>query len=723
MFAFFSGLSRRPVSCLILSGAILTSAGALGGQAYAQDKPDAVTLDPVTVTARKLEEPVQRIPFGISVFDAGSIERRAIRDARSFGRDVPGFNFVDTGVRGSNIPNIRGVGSFFPQSSDDTSVPVFIDGVPVPVRAQDRDFFDIERIEVLRGPQNTLYGRNAQAGAINITTAAPTLEPLFEIGGEIGNFEFGRVTALASGPFSESLAGRLAAEFRTRDGDIRDINSGDHARDQDLAILNGKVTWYPGDATDVHLAVRYGNYDEQPTQGAWFENPEFPELSLDRPQDYDLETLGVGITLSHDFETATLTAVTGLQHYTSEFFADDTDGLVGSALSGFPPAFFNDPDADFRTIEDDDLQLSQELRFDGELEDGTRWLAGVNVFRSDLDLDFTFNSTGFILGDFDNSFTTTSYSGFGEVVVPITDRVNLSGGLRYTHEVKEFDGRFTDRSGGAFGADANEERDLNFDLVTGRAALTYDFLPELTGFASISRGAKSGGFQLADTDVARGRATGTFDAAHTWAYEAGVRGTLFDRTLDVSASVFFNDTKDEHIQVTQPLTFQSVIENVDTRTYGLELEGAFRPIEQLALSGGLALLETEITSSDDPGVETGNEVPFAPRVSFNLAAQYEHPLDLLAREGVVFGRIDYQFVGARSIDPQNSFDLGSFDVVNLRAGWDSGSVSVYGFVMNLFDESYAETAFRFGDAPGGERVSVGIPGQPRRFGVGAKIRF
>lgn len=720
---------KQSSSCAVLGSAVTVGSVLATGSAAAQDTSgvdetaDVTFLEAITVTARKIEEPVQRIPFGITVFNAETIERERIRDVRSFGRITPGLNFVDTGVRGSNIPNIRGVGSFFPQSSDDTSVAVFVDGVPIPLRAQDREFFDINRIEVLRGPQNTLYGRNAQAGAINITTADPTFESYFEFGGEMANFQGRRVMALASGPLSETVAGRIAAQFDTREGDIRDFNTGDEVRDQDLVNANGKLLWKPSDATEVKLAVRYAHYDEQPTQGAHFESPDFPQLFLDTAQRSDLETLGGGLTVTHDFGAATLVSLTGFQQYKTDFLADDTDGFVFQALTGFPPVFFNDPTSDFRTIKDDYEQISQEIRLEGETANGTRWLTGVNVFHSALDVDFTFNSTGFILGDFNNHFESTSYAVFGEVTLPVTDRLRVITGLRYTHEIRDFEGLFTDQSGGLLGADSEQDGTRSFDLVTGRGALTFDFLPKLTGFASMARGAKAGGFQLVDTDVANGFVASQFDPAYTWSYETGVRGTIFKGAVDLSASTFFTDTTDEHVQVFEPRTFQSVIENIDTQTYGFELEGAVRPTAHLTFSGGLALLETEITKSDDPTVLVGNEVPFAPAVAFNLAAQYEHPLVLFRRDGRAFGRAEYEYVGLRTVDPQNTFDLPSYDVVNLRAGWDSETFSVYGYITNLLDETYAETAFRFGTSPTGELVSVAIPGDPRRIGVGAKVRF
>lgn len=696
--------------------AVILATAASGSPAYGQDEAEPQVLGTITVNARKVEEPVQRIPFGISVFDSNSIEEQDIRDTRSFSRKVPGLNFVDTSQRGSNVSNIRGVGSFFPQSSDDTSVPVFIDGVPLPVRAQDREFFDVERIEVLRGPQNTLYGRNAQAGAINITTADPTFEPLFEIGSEFGNFGSTRVTGLASGPITDNLAGRISVQFDHKDGDIRELNSGGVLRNQDLFNANGKVSWFPDDETDVTLAIRYGKYEEDNT-GALFRAPDFPQVSFDTTPEYELETLGGGLTIRRDFEDFTLTSVTGLQYYDSDFFADDSDALI-SAARGVPSSIFNNPNLDFRFIHDEDVQVSQELRVDGELENGVLWVAGVNFFRSELFIDFTTNSLSFSNGEFNNRATSTSYAGFGEVTVPLTDRLRAIGGLRYTREIRGFDGQFTDFSGGTLGRDSNEDQDEAFNLVTGRAALTYDFLPTLTGFASFSRGAKAGGFQLVDFDARNGAETDDFDPAFTLTYEAGLRGTLLDGRLDLGASVFFNDTVDEHVQVFTPPSFEGVIENLDTETYGVELTAAVRPIEGLTLSGGLALVDTQITDTDDPTVAVGNEVPFAPEIAFDLAAQYEQPLDLFSFEGEAFGRAEYQYIGPRTIDPQNSFDLGSYDIVNLRAGWGSERVSVYGFVTNLLDENYAETAFGFG--PG---VFSATPGLPRRFGIGATVRF
>ena len=701
---------------------ILAGLLALPSTAVAQDSSDVTVLDPIIVEARRIEEPVQRIPFGITVLGSDDIERQRIQETRDFARITPGLNITDVGVRSGNTTNIRGVGSFLPISSEDTSVPVLIDGVPVPLRAADQISLDVERIEILRGPQDTLFGRNAQAGAINITTADPTFEPFFEIGGEVGNLSHGRVRALANGPLGNNLAGRVAFQFSTRDGDVPDLNLDDDARDQELVNASGKLLWLPTEDTEISLALRYGNYDEEPVPGVYLEDPGFPRLFVDTEARSDIETFGASLTARHDLSFATLTSVTGLQHYESRFEVDDTDGFIFGALTGFPPSVFNDPDADFRIDRDDSLQITQDLRLDGELENGTRWLVGLSFFYSELEFVSRTNASFFIDGVFDNFFTTTSYAGYGEVTVPVTENMRLIGGLRFTREDRELEGQFFDPSGSAAIFPSNQDS-RNFNLFSGRLGVTYDFLPEVTGFAAISRGAKSGGFQVVDYNAAFGLPSSAFDAATTLTYEVGVRGQFLDGLIDASGSVFFNDTENEQIPVFQLAPFQGFVENLDTETYGAEVEAVMRPVEGLALSGGVALLHSEITSSDTQDVQVGNQLPFAPSVAFNVAAEYERALQVLGWDGLAFGRIGYEYVGSRTVDPQNTFDLPAFDLVNLSVGWNSDSFSVYGFARNVLDESYAETAFLAGNGPNGDRVSFGIPGLPRQFGIGATIRF
>lgn len=693
---------------------------AMATKAMAQSAEPVSMLDTIIVTARKVEEPLQRVPFAVTVItDAADI-----RETRRFARETQGLNFAELGVRTANTSNIRGVGSFLPLSFEDSSVPVFVDGVPLPLGAIDIEFFDIERIEILRGPQSSVFGRNAQAGVINITTANPTEDHEVGLGVEVGNFEHRRITGLLNGPLSETFAGRFAVQYNTRDGDIPDLNLGGAARDQDILNINGKLRWTPDAKTEVTLGVRFGDYNEEPTQGVLLENPSFPELSLDMPTDLRVETYGGNLNIRRDLGFGMLTSVTGVQYFQSRLSIDDTDGIIFGALTGFPSFLFNNPDTDFRNIEQDTTQISQELRLDGETASGVRWIAGVEYLsaRSNYDqVSNSFRPTGLLFGQYRNDFETDSFAAYGEVTVPVSARLEISGGLRVTHEEKKFEARFDDFTGLAF--DTVDIGDDDFTLVTGRAAIAYDLAPTVTVFATVARGAKSGGFQLINPAVAFGIPNGGFDSAATWTYEAGSRGRLFDDRVSYSASVFFNDTDDEHVPIFQAIPFDAFVENLDTETYGGELEVIGEVFDGFSISGGLALLQTEITRSDVPGVAVGNEVPISPALSYAVGGRYERAVTLAGADGVAAASVQYQFVGKRAMDPQNSFELDSYDIVNARLGWDAKGFSIYAFADNIFDAVYASNAIFVAQSPVGEPVSFGFPGQPRRYGLGATIRF
>lgn len=711
---------------LMLSGVLAYLAAPFAAtQPVAQTNDDKVVVaDPVVVTARLIEEPIQRIPFGITVVDGSDVEDRRIDGSLSLSRTTPGLNSAGFGVRNGFFPNVRGVGSFFPLSGDDASVPVFIDGVPLAVRSQDRDLFDVQRVEVLRGPQNTLYGRNAQAGAISITSIAPSFVPEARLNFEAGTDGYGRVEAAVSGPLHEDIAGRLAVRVNTEGGDVPNDAAPQTQRSGNVANLAGSLLWDASGRTEARLNLRYGNYDETPLGPLFADLPGFPRAFQETSPIYELETLGAGITVEHEFENEiNLTSISGFQTYQTFFTQDDTDGYILEAITGLPPVFANNPAADFRVIEDDDVQFSQELRLDGGIGDGGSWVGGLSFYRNALDLTADFNSTGFVIGTFDNDFTTTGYSAFGEVTYPVMDGVRVFGGLRYTLEQKDYDTVFTDGSGRTLGFDSADSGDDTFTLVTGRAGLTYDLTPSVTAFASVARGGKTGGFQLGDLDVSAGRTVSSFENALTWTGEVGVRGTLFGDRVSFSASGFFNDTKDEHLQVFDLTTFEFIIENADTQTYGFELEGVVQATPWLRFDGSLAFLETEITSSDDPSVRSGNDVPYAPRITFALGTEFQTDFAIYGYDGALTARAEYQFVGERKGDAQNLVTLDSYGLVNLRAGWSGEHLEVYAFAENAFDEDYVDAIGIFGTGPTGAPVTSASPGLPARYGVGLTLNF
>lgn len=703
---------------------------AFADEAVTQSATELFDLGTLILNVRKVEEDAQQAPVSVTTITQRGLEEQRVREVRDVAAITPGLQLPDQGSRGLSTANIRGVGSFFPLAVDDTSVPFFVDGIPMIPRTVDRDYFDLEQIDVLRGPQSTLYGRNAQAGAIVITTAAPSEVPEYSLNLEIAEDETYRVRAIASGPLSDRLAYRFSSQYETMDGDILLLGVPGRLGDTEIYQINGKLVWDATEDTVVTATVRYDNYDELGSRGAFLPDPGFPRAQADIKPVRQIETLGFGTTVEHQLENFRFTSVTGYQDYDGLFIRDDTDRLVAAALFGTPfpfTAFLDDPTSDFRIIDETGEQITQEFRLDGDIGEEGSWVAGVSYYGIESDVDLTFNSTNFINGVFNTVSQTDSYSVFGEATVPINDRTRIIGGLRYTYEDKKYDVVFNDLSGGLLGVSAQESRSQDFDFLTGRFGISYDISDTTSGFATISRGVKSGGFELGDFDIRfPGGTTSEFDSAETMTYEMGVRGSTADGLTSFAASIFYNDTKNDNIQQFALVGLNGItsqIRDIDTESYGLEIQARHDITSRWMVEGTVALLEAKAVSFTpgtiaSPAIPVGNALPYAPDTSFSLATQYTAPMPFLGRQGDFSARLEFSYVGERAANIENSLFLSSHGVFNARVGWQSDNLEIYAFAENLFDENYQETGFLLSPA----LVGV-VPGRPRKVGLGVTVGF
>lgn len=693
-----------------------------------EDSADAILLDPITVTARKREERSVDVPLSVTVIEREELENARVFENGALARRAANVRFIDSGVRGFNRFNIRGVGDigggFAP---DDNSVGYFIDGVPVPLGAIDGDLLDVERVEVLRGPQNGLFGRNAQAGAISVVTATPNADPELSVAAEGGNLGQRKVTGIAGGALSDRVAGRVAAQYVRRDGDVSNDIGGD-IRGFDTVNLLGTLSIEAGDATDIRIFSRFERQDETVLLRTFTEDPQFPRVRLDVEPEQITNNALTGVTISHDLDDVELTSITGFHYGDFEFFNDQTDGRLFGALTGLPGAFFDNPAIDFADQDNREYRINQELRLAGSTE-GFDWILGGNLFYSDFDQDaFLDISTPvpLLTGTFSSAIKTQSYDAFAAVTVPVLEWLSLDGELRYTYEREEFEGGFTSGPAALVPVVNDQSQSESFRFATWRFAAKAALTDDLNAYASIARGAKAGGFSSFDTDLARGPGTvvDQFDTATTDSYEVGLRGAFLNDRIRFGAAVFFNDTKDEQLSAFDFATFTARIENADTETYGGELEVTALPMEGLILRGSIGYLETEITDADPAtGALVGGDVPNASDVTASVSADYSFTADALGLPGEISFGAEYQYVGEREADIGNTKTLESYGLVNLRARYVEGSFEAYLFAENVTDEDYAITAFPFGTSPGGTPVFTGSAGQPRLFGGGVKLRF
>lgn len=704
------------------------AAGALAlsfpGTALAQDTgngaddPGAV-IETVRVTARLRAEDSLDVPFALTTLDATVLDRRRIDDSFSFFRHAPGLSLTSFDDGRFAYYQLRGIGPLSQAiGPDDGSVVTYVDGVPQPVFASEFAYLDLERIEVLRGPQGTLFGRNSQGGAIHITTRAPADEFQARARIEGGEQGFGLAQATVSGPLGGDRArGRLSLRASTLDGFV-----------DNTAPVGGSLggrTEYAGrgllvvdpttdDGLRVTLAVNADSRESNPYFYVLRGQPAAP-VEVDPRNRTDRTAWGASMTLEKPLGFADFTSISAINGFRTDQLLDDTNGLIYGPLFGQSPSAFLPP-LDLSDWEEEERRFFQELRLSLERDDGFAWTTGLVYFRSELDVELD-NRSSFspvLNGDRDAEQLIDSFAAYGEITAPVGPRLTATVGARYTRDDKSLDATF---NGGFLGSIDffAEDSDANFDLVTGRAALTFAASDGVNLYATVARGAKSGGFPRLTLNAAFGVESPAYAESTSWTYEAGVKSRLLDGRATLSVAGFYNDVTDEQLFVLDLVAFQFVPVNLDTRAFGLEAEGALAIDRHWSIAGGLAWTDSEMRDADTfSGSEPGNPVPNVPELSTTLTLDYRG--DVMGSGGAAFEpflTLTHQYMDARAADVADSFELDAYHNVDLRVGAAFGEIDVFAFGRNLLDEEQEINGVLFG--PGVGAVSLG---QPRVLGIG-----
>ncbi|MDO5101853.1 MAG: TonB-dependent receptor [Lautropia sp.] len=727
---------KPPVFSLLLSVSF--------GQAYSQDsidqknplaieklgsphESDASVLPPVTVTARKIKEDIQKTPLSVTVKTDMDLENKRIQKTQELARWVPNFNFSDSGIPFANLLNIRGIGSSSALISP--SVIYYIDDLPVPTRIFDQRFLDVSQVEVLRGPQGVLFGLNAQAGVVNIKTNVPTRTPTSEVGTELSSNQRREYNAMLSGSITDKIHARISAKIHDHGGDLRNYLFDSHGqaigrdrvvREESLGTFSGKALIEPDKDTKITLFGSYRHDHLRPTTGLLLDDPYFPRTSLNPVPTSTIENETVGLKVERLLNHAQLTSITGYQHYDIGMTADLIDGFLGSAQTGNSPYLSQPPGVNSRKINEKHTQLTHEFRLSGGTAEGMRWVSGLSALYSNLDSTTDVTSLRIANGSYTGKIKTMDLGVFGDITLPATEKLRYIAGLRGTYESQKFNGLFLGRNGA--NSHFDESGSLNYSFLTGRTGLTYDVTSEATAFITISRGKKTGGYLHYNQSASSGVSQPPYKSATTWSYEAGLRGTLLNHRIRYSVSAFLNNNKNEQLFTYNPSIGLVSAQNADTRTYGTELEFKAHATKNLSLGANLSILHAKVVGGQNTSL-IGNDVPYAPEFTAGIFAEYRHPFMLATISGSAFGRIEYQYTDSREIDPANSRRLAGYDLTNLRAGWQTGRFQIYMFVENLFNKEYVTSSFLNGRSPSGQNVFAGIPGLSRTLGTGVKIYF
>ena len=646
-------------------------------------KPRTDSLIEIIVTARKRVERLQDVPASITAIgeeQIGSLQATSLSD----------LNVVTPNARVARDGGIviRGISSNTRNSGFEAGASIFLDGVYLgrPV-TNNQDLIDVERVEVLRGPQGTVFGKNTSAGAINITTRRPGEELEAKTEAEFGNFGHVRVGGYASGPLvSGVLAGKLSVFSSHSDGYQVDLFNGQRNGAEGVLGSRGELRWTPGDwdiALRADAARDTGEpVDAEPSQGfALAFAPKRDQIDSDHPLEYEQKGGGVSVTAERTLASGqTLTSITAWRTSRRRLLGDDD---------------FTPLDIAWHVFEDKARHWTQELRLSSSANERLSYVAGLYYFGQDLDsyrpVTLGALNPPFFRGLFFNlvDVRTSAYAAYANADYHFTPRLTLNAGLRYTYEDKKLD--FFQQGIGPYpNYDLNDAfTDADFSPTL---SLSYAVNDDLTTYAKVSRGYKSGGWNpdITTTDQIK------FDAETVTNYEIGAKSVLADGRLRVNAAAYYMDYT--NLQVNQFLgQFAGfAIRNAGSVPIkGVELEVTAAPLQWLNLSAGFGYNDATYRDYDngrapsDPGFQdfSGNQVPQSSRYSGFLTVDVHRPI---GSAGMLVLRAEQSYQSRVFFEDTNDpvFSAGSYGLLNARIGWEraDGAVQVYLYGSNLTDE-------------------------------------
>lgn len=634
-------------------------------------------------------------PTATSEFDQEQLANWQVQRVESVLRAVPNANLSGFGEGRSTMVTFRGVGPLIdPFAPDDNTVVVYIDGIPQLLFAGDASLFDLERVEILKGPQGTRSGWNTTGGAIDYVTRKPTGTTEGNIrleAGEQGNV-LTDVAASDSLP-DGSAAARVAIRYSNIDGFVPNVATGNDVGGRRIAAARSTIVLNPSPDTKVTMAVRAENDDRTFPYFLLRDTDGFPVALQSIDGMNERSQAGGSLIVERTLESVRFTSLSGVSGLSSHSLVDDTDGFLFSKITGLPPAAFAS-DGTLTDWQEDQQLWTQEFRWAALKGSSVDWVAGITLLHNRFEADY-FNTHAFFAvsnGRRLNALETTSVAAFGEVTIPIAHASRLTGGLRVNHDDKAYDSRFVGIGFPGTVGSFVERGHLDYDYVTGRVSLAHDLGRHDSISATVSRGEKSGGFPRLVTNAALGIATEPYKSTKIMAYEAGYRHAALNGTGTSYAGVFFNDVMDEQLFVFDAATFSFIPDNMDTQSYGVEFQIDWRLAPPLRLSAGLGVTIAEIKNvtlqQQAMGARDGNRPTNTPAVTAFARLDYREKVPELGLgpEAAVFADIGWSYVGERAATVANDFFLDDLHLIDARvglsmhAGWE-----LYAFGRNLLD--------------------------------------
>lgn len=685
-------------------GPSLSEVSGAARAAAASDRQPA-QLEEIVVTAQRRSEKAQSVPVAISTFSAKMMTNLQITSSRDLANFVPGLNITRANV--ASVPFLRGVGNFTATPGNEAAISTYVDDVYYASPAASTfSFNNTSRIEVLKGPQGTLFGRNAAGGVISIYTRDPTSNPEVQTSAGYSNYN------TFSGSFygSTGLAPDLAVDlsvYAQRQGDgwgHNTFNGLDTYLSNEISVRS-KMVYAPSSTWKIRII---GDFDKTRNDSSSVLNiipgtrtllgydtaPEFFSTSQNFSSIGLQQQYGASLRIDHDLDWVTATSITAWRRSTGAGHQDTDVSPLNYSSSAFSPK---------------QTTTTQEFQLASPAGSKIKWIVGAYLFLDNAGLN-PIEQFGppYIAhpGSTQDVFSvqhTTSYAGYSQVTVPVFANTNVTAGLRYTDDRRSIDARFIDLNGVQFN---QVHQSADFPKVTYRVSVDQNLAKDMLLYASYNRGFKSGNYAV-NSPAAAPVKPEVIDA-----YEVGLKSELLNRTLRVNLSAFYYRFND--LQVQESLAAGTILLNAASATYkGADLELNYVVTERLSLIGAFEVLQAKYLSFPAavfnypctsikipgcaksvngggyyvlPGNAAGKRIPYAENGSATVSATYEIPV----------GPGHFLLTGSTAYHPgfyfdvQNTLEQRAYALFDASVSWSSSgdiwNLKVWG--KNLADEHY-----------------------------------
>ncbi|MDA5195017.1 TonB-dependent receptor [Govanella unica] len=751
---------------VFLSATALSGISALPAVAQQSASPEALEI--ITVTAQRREQLLKDVPISISAFSAETIAKANITEAKNYLALSPNVSFTEDGGIGNRSINIaiRGV-SDVSRGLGTSQIGYYVDELSVGVTAKgtyNPQLLDVERIEVLRGPQGTYFGRGAAGGALNITTKRPTDDFYAEAGAEASRFDTYKGYGIVNVPLTQGLSFRGVGSYETSNGLVRNVNpKGTPNSGYDYVYLRGALRAVLSDRLTADLSVAYTDEDEgmdatvasgvldldtRGTFGSGFkaineqlgfypENKRF--VNHNSPEFNRNSSILINNRLNWEGDGFSIRSITGyLGSKNARQF--DQDNISVDALT--------------RNNNNKGDSFSQELRIQSEGKGAFEWVIG-GLYAHDKISQFSSIKVGslttytdpvtgkvtallppawgpgFLVNQGDGVYKAESLAGFADLTWHVMPRLTLTAGARFSHDTIHMSAFNTIASNKPLASSAGS---ASFNDFSPRFVARYDVTDEANIYASVSSGYRPGGVDINTAVIS------PFSPEKLWSYEAGFKGSALNNAVQYSASFFYLKWSDLQVKSRYYRDPNDISSNVtltlnaaEATNKGFEFEVQTRLSESLRASAGFGFLDSKFDSFPDavlPGKRnvdmSGRRVPKTPRYTFSAALDYDHNIsgnwDFFSR-----AELNYRSSAPGDLEGAAAVALGlpnfpyipkAYTVVNLRAGINNNRYELGAYVENLFKEDYYT-----GTADGFGLAGIRLRPHPRIWGVTAKFKF